>query len=175
MIGSATRRRLIGQSAYIALALLILFVRLMPLHPGRITLPGPDLALCLTLAWVLRRPEQIPALIIAAVFLIEDALLLRPIGLWAALVVMGSEAVRTREPRWREQPFVVEWLRVSVLMAVMMLANWLAMAVVLMPLPPLGLLVLHLLATVAAYPFVVLVAHFIGLRRKSPKEHGTAG
>lgn len=171
MIARATRLRLLGQAAYAGAALLILFLRLLPLAPGRVPWPGPDLILCLTLAWVLRRPEQVPALVIAAVVLAEDLLLTRPIGLWAAIVVAGSEVARGREARWREQPFVVEWLRVAVLMALMMAAARLAMLLVLLPVPPLGQVLLHWLASTAAYPLVVLAgAALMGLRRAAPGE-----
>ena len=42
------RRRLLGQAVFVAVALLILFLRLLPLAPGRVAWPGPDLILCLT-------------------------------------------------------------------------------------------------------------------------------
>ncbi|MRX49594.1 rod shape-determining protein MreD [Paracoccus sp. S-4012] len=175
MIGPAHRRRLIGRSVFIGLALLLLFARLLPISPGHVATPGPDLLLCLTLAWVLRRPDQVPVLLIAATILLEDVLLMRPVGLWAAVVVMGSEAARAREARWREQPFMVEWLRVALLLAAMMLGCRLAMALFLVPQPPLGQVALHLLATVAAYPPVVLAAHLLGLRRPAPGEGEAVG
>ena len=62
MIDPIRRHRLLGQALYIALFLIILFWRLLPLAPGRVFWPGPDLGLCLTLIWVLRRPDQIPVL-----------------------------------------------------------------------------------------------------------------
>lgn len=171
MMTRGTRRRLIGTAAYVGLAMLILFLRLLPLAPGRVPWPGPDLLLCMSLAWVLRRPDQLPAPLIAAAVLVEDLLLTRPIGLWAAMVVLGSEVARAREARWRAQPFVVEWLRVAVLMALMMGAARLAMLVVLLPVPALGQVLLHWLATVAAYPLVVLAgAALMGLRRAAPGE-----
>ncbi|AXC49436.1 rod shape-determining protein MreD [Paracoccus suum] len=176
MIEAPTRRRLIGQSIYVCTALLLLFLRLLPLHPGAVTWPGPDLLLCLTLAWVLRRPEQVPVVLIAAVFLIEDVLLQRPIGLWAAIAVLGTEAARHREVRWREHAFMVEWLRVGVLIAVMILAQRIAMALFVLPLPALGQTMLQLLATVAAYPPVVLAGHLLfGLRRGTPGDSDAMG
>ena len=164
------RRRLAGGSVYVLIACGILFLRLLPLSPGRVPWPGPDLLLCLTFAWVLRRPEQVPTLIIATVILIEDLLVMRPLGLWAAMVVIGTEAARTREARWREQPFVVEWLRVAMLMAAMMAAARLVMVVVLLPVPPLGQVLLHWLASVTAYPVVAFAGMLLGLRRAAPGE-----
>ncbi len=159
MIEPARRQRIIGQALFIGLFLAILFWRLVPLAPGRVLWPGPDLSLCLTLVWVLRRPEQVPVLTIGLIFLIEDIILLRPIGLWAAVMVIGTEAARKREASWRELPFMVEWLRVAILMAMMMAGYRFLMAMFFLPLPSLGQVILQYIATVAAYP---LVAGFCG-------------
>ncbi|MBD9527925.1 rod shape-determining protein MreD [Paracoccus sp. PAR01] len=166
MIEQARRHRLAGQILFILLFLAILFLRLMPLNPGRVIWPGPDLAICLSIGWVLRRPEQAPVLIIAALFLLEDILLLRPLGLWAAIVVMGTEAARRREQHWRELPFMIEWLRVAVLLALMLLACRFTLALFFLPRPPLGQAILQFIATTAAYPIVVgLMRWPLGLRR----------
>ncbi|MTH77542.1 rod shape-determining protein MreD [Paracoccus aestuariivivens] len=166
MIEQARRNRLAGQILFVLLFLAILFLRLMPLNPGRVVWPGPDLAMCLTLAWTLRRPEQAPVLVIALLFLLEDILLLRPLGLWAAVVVMGTEAARRREQHWRELPFMIEWLRVATLMAMMMLTYRFALALFFLPRPPLGQAILQFIATTAAYPLVVgLMRWPLGLRR----------
>lgn len=176
MMEAPTRRRLIGLAVYVSAALLLLFLRLLPLHPGAVSWPGPDLLLALTIAWVLRRPEQVPVLLIAVIFLIEDVLLQRPFGLWAAIVVIGTEAARHREVRWREHAFMVEWLRVSALIVAMTLAVRVAMALFILPLPALGQVMLQLLATIAAYPPVVLAGHFLfGLRRIPPGEADAMG
>ncbi|UFM63445.1 rod shape-determining protein MreD [Paracoccus sp. MA] len=166
MIEPARRQRLLGQALFVALFLAILFWRLLPLAPGRIGWPGPDLGLCLALVWVLRRPEQVPVLTIAVLFLIEDILLLHPIGLGAALAVIGTEAARKREQRWRELPFMVEWLRVAMLLALMMVANRFLLVIFFLPLPPFGQVILQYIATVAAYPLVAGLAGWVlGLPR----------
>lgn len=170
MIKAVRRQRLGGRALFIALFLAILFSRLLPLNPGRAIWPGPDLVLCLTLAWILRRQDQVPVLIVAGLFLIEDIVLLRPPGLWTALVVLGTEAARLREGRWRELPFMVEWLRVATLVAMMMLANRVALALFFVPLPPLGQVIMQCIATVAAYPLVAgLLRWPLGLRRAPTK------
>src|SRR5690606_35781377 len=65
MIGPAARARLTGLALYVLMAFILLFLRLLPVSPGAISWPGPNLLLALTLAWVLRRPDQVPALAIA--------------------------------------------------------------------------------------------------------------
>lgn len=176
MIQASTKARLRGSGLYIMSALLLLFFKLLPMNPGTILWPGPDLALALTLAWVMRRPDQLPAIVIILVMLVGDLVLMRPIGLWAAIVLMGSEAARSREVRWRDQPFPMEWLRAATLITLLMLGYHLVMLVFLLDVPPFGMLVLQLVATVIAYPLVVLFARYIlGLRRVSPAEAGRWG
>ena len=166
MIEPAGRHRLLGQALYVALFLAILFWRLLPLAPGRVAWPGPDLGLGLTLLWILRKPEQIPALTVAALYLVEDILLLRPPGRGAALAVIATEAARQRERHWRELPFVVEWLRVAILMALMMLASRILLSVFFLPLPPLGQALMQLVATAGAYPVLSwLAGRLLGLPR----------
>ena len=169
-------RSLLGAGLFAACILGMLFLRLLPLYSPYTGWPGPDLALCLALAWVLRRPEQVPALLIAGLFLIEDVALYRPLGLWTLTVLLGTEAARLREHRWREHPFMVEWLRVSILIGLMMLGYRLAQMVFLLPVPTLGQVLLQFIATVAAYPLVVLGARWVvGLRRVSPADADRTG
>jgi rod shape-determining protein MreD len=104
-------------------------------------------------------------------FLIEDILLMRPIGLWAAIVLTGAEAARLREFRWRDQPFMVEWLRVGLLIGAMMLGYRMVQILFLLPVPALGQVILQFLATISAYPVVVATAQWLfGLRRVSAAE-----
>lgn len=166
MIEPARRHRLFGQALFILLFLAVLFWRLLPLAPGRVAWPGADLALCLTMVWILRRPEQLPVLTVAVLFLIADIVLMHPIGLAAAIAVIGTEAARVREARWRQLPFMVEWLRVAMLLALMMLANRFLLGMFFLPLPPLGQVLLQYIATVAAYPLVAGAAVWgLGLSR----------
>ncbi|WP_347137934.1 rod shape-determining protein MreD [Paracoccus sp. SSK6] len=162
---------LIGTVLFCAAMAVLLFLRLLPLTAGAVRLPGPDLGLCLTFAWVLRRPDQLAAVVIAAVFTVQDIVLFQPLGLWAAIVLAGTETARLREARWRDQPFMVEWLRIAILMGVMMLGYRIIQVLFMMPVPALGQVILHYIATAAAYPPVVLAARaLIGLRRITPIE-----
>ncbi|RNF35826.1 rod shape-determining protein MreD [Paracoccus methylarcula] len=165
------RQVLIGTGIFVLCQVAILFGRLLPLSTGNISRPGPDLALCLLLAWMLRRPDQLAAPVIAALFLLEDILLLRPPGLWTVCVLIASEFARSREGRWRDQPFMVEWFRVSILMGAMMLGYRVVQIVFLLPVPALGNVALQYISTVGFYPLVVLAARWlIGLRRVSAAE-----
>ncbi|MDQ1900941.1 rod shape-determining protein MreD [Paracoccus sp. WLY502] len=165
------RQVLIGTMLFCAAMAVLLFLRLLPLSAGAARLPGPDLGLCLVLAWVLRRPDQLAALVIVLAFVVQDIILLNPLGLWPAIVLMGTEAARLREARWRDAPFMVEWLRIAVLIGAMMLGYRIVQGLFMMPVPALGLVILHYIATIAAYPLVVLGARvLLGLRRITPVE-----
>ncbi|WP_114966270.1 rod shape-determining protein MreD [Alkalilacustris brevis] len=152
---------------FVALAGASLFLRLLPLDLMPAGLPGPDLLLCLVLAWVLRRPDYMPALLVAAVFVLEDLLLMRPPGLWAAIVLMGTEFLRHRQALMRELGFPAEWGMVSLVMMAMFLAERLLLNLAMLPRPVLGLSLLQMLLTVMAYPLVVAACH-AALRVRKP-------
>lgn len=155
------------RGVFALVAALVLFVRLLPLEttPGR--LPGPDVMACLTLAWTLRRPDYVPPVLIAAVFLAEDILTLRAPGLWAATMVLGAEFLRSRAELMREVTFPLEWLAVALVLAGMFLVQRVVLAVVFVPQPPLGVALVHLVVTVLAYPVAVALSHVL-LRVRKP-------
>lgn len=152
---------------FAGLAVVSVFWRMLPLPGAAVSLPGPDLLLCLVLAWVLRRPDYMPALLVAAVFLIEDLLLMRPPGLWALIVLGGAEFLRARQPLMRELPFLLEWAMVGAVIVAMWMAERLVLGIVMVPQPALGGSLVQLAATLAAYPPVVLASH-VALRVRKP-------
>ena len=160
-----------GRGLYVALAGLIVFVRLLPLDTSAGGLPAPDLLLCLTLAWVLRRPDHVPAPLIAAVFLTCDFLFLRPPGLWTLMVLLATEFLRAREPFARELPFALEIALVAGVLIAATLGEALILAIFLVPKAGLGVALSHMLMTLVAYPFVVAALWLgLGLRRAAPGE-----
>lgn len=170
MMPSLLRRILLGPVLYLLVVIILLFLRLVPVFPGSAGgWPGPDFLLLFTLAWVARRPDQVPAPVIALAGLVEDLVLLRPPGLWAAILMIGAETLRRPDERWREQVFMLEWLRMAFLIMMMMLVDRVVMVVFLLAVPPLGMALAELLTTVAAYPLIVLFGHVIlRIRRMDP-------
>jgi rod shape-determining protein MreD len=140
---------------YLGLALLLLFLRLLPLGNSAGAFPGPDILLCLTIAWVMRRPDFLPVWLLVAVFLAEDLILMRPPGLWTALVLMATEFLRGRTALTRELNFLVEWVLASGLMLAMLLAYRLIFLVTLVPQPPFGFAAVQVVWSALAYPVVV--------------------
>ena len=171
MAETIASRRFLWRSVFVALVLLVIFVRLLPLGEGAGGVPGPDLLVALALAWAARRPDYVPALLVAAVMLLADFLFLRPPGLWAAITVLGVEFLRNRETAFRDLPFLVEWGIVAALLLAMTLANAAVLLVLMVDQPTLGLTLLQLIATILSYPLVVAVTVYaLGLRRAAPGE-----
>lgn len=152
---------------WLALITGALFLRILPIDLSPLGVPGPDLILALTMAWVLRRPSHLPVLAIALVWLVEDLLLLRPPGLWALMVVAGTELLRARHAVVREITFLLEWAMVAGVLTAMALGYRLVLAIVMVPQDPLDLSLLKLAFTVASYPAMVFVLHFV-LRVRKP-------
>jgi rod shape-determining protein MreD len=156
---------------YAGLCLLILFLHLMPLDTVPRGWAGPNLMLALTFAWAVRRPEYVPAGLVATVFLLSDMLLHRPPGLFAALAVLGCQTLRRRAPDLRDLPFAVEWLTMLSTAAVVMVGYRVILTVFLVDQAPLGLSVVEYAMTVLVYPLVVIASHLVfGVRKVAPAD-----
>lgn len=166
MVENPTVRAWLFQGLYLALAILIMTALLLPLPRLAESLPGPDLLLCLTLAWTVRRPDYLPVLLIAGVFLLQDFLLSRPPGVWTMLVVMITEFLRGRWALTRELNFPTEWLLMAGLMLGALLVNRLIMVIFLVPTPGFGPLLVQLLWSILIYPVVVWIAQTLFNLRK---------
>jgi rod shape-determining protein MreD len=151
----------IFRGLFLALALVLLFLRLLPLGQVPGTLPGPDLMICIILAWVIRRPDFLPMPLILVVILVEDLILMRPPGLWTAIVILATEFLRGRVALTRELNFLVEWVLIAGVMLAMMLGYRLALALAFVPQPPFGFVVVQYLWSIAVYPVVVMLSLFI--------------
>lgn len=160
-----------NRAVFVALAFVIIVVQLVPLDMRPVIWASPDILLAATLAWVARRPDYLPVAVIAAVFLLTDLLFQRPPGLWAALVVLLTEAVRKRARGIRNMPLLLEWGTIAFGIVAITLINRLVLAVVMTAQPPLGLTLIQMIATILSYPLVVLVAYAIfGVSRPAPGE-----
>lgn len=169
-MGDNPRARLwLMRFLYLALCTLLAFLNLLPLDTAPQNWAGPDLILALTCAWVLRRPDFVPSVLVALVFLITGLLFQMPPGLWAAFVVLGTETLRGRAPGLRDLTFPVEWLTVAVTLTLMTLGNQAVLMLLLVDRPPLGLNLMQLFMTLAAYPLVVYTSQLLfGVRKQVP-------
>lgn len=171
-MGSSPRaRRLFYGSLYGLLCAVILLVHILPTDFGPDGMPGPDLLLCITFAWVLRRPHYLPPLLVAAVFLLADILFMRPPGLWAALVLIAVEYLRAREPILRDLPIATEFATVGAAILFVPVAYQIVLVLVAVPQAGFGLLALQTIATLITYPMLVILARVIlKVDRMSPTE-----
>jgi len=164
------------RALFILLAGLIYFVHLLPLRTGPGGWPAPDFVALIGFVWVLRRSTVMPILLFAAMVLLGDFLLMRPLGLWTAVAVLGLEFLRTREPTSRDMPLPVEWAMVAGVLALMYAAQALALAVFVADQPRFSLTAAQFILTVLAYPLVVLATrHGLGLRKALRPQSGALG
>ena len=159
------------RALYAGLCVVLVFLRLLPLDMLPRGWAGPDVILALTFAWSLRRPEFVPPLLVAAVFVLCDLLLHRPPGLWAALVVIGSQTLRARAPDLRDLSFTMEWVSVATTLVAMTLGYRVILGIAMTDQAPPGLSLMEMMMTLLAYPLVVLASNWLlGVRKIAPGE-----
>lgn len=198
------RRRFIGRLSFVSLGLLIILIHLIPLETVPPSLGGtslvpidqpraiagteteilldpvrwiaPDFLLLIAFAWVTRRPTFAPVLAIAGLFLLADMLFHRPPGLWAALVLIASEILRGRSKSMRTLPFSLEWATVGAAIVTITAIYQFTLSMVLVTQPALGLTLLQMIVTIAAYPVVVVLSYVaFGVKRPAPGEVDALG
>ncbi|MEO1681234.1 MAG: rod shape-determining protein MreD [Pseudomonadota bacterium] len=176
MVDPVTARLWSYRALFVVLVAVIAVGRLMPVDAGSTGLPGPDLLLALTFAWVLRRPAYVPAWLVVALFLPLDLIFHQPPGLGALTVLVATEVLRGRKELSAGLPFPIEWALVAVALVATAGALQILMGLFLVPRPPLGLELLRALLTAAIYPVVVAVsAHGFGVRKATPGEVDALG
>ena len=152
---------------WLALAGVTTLIRILPLSGPEPGWPAPDVFLALTFAWVLRRPAHLPALAIALTYLAQDLMLMRPPGLWALIVLVGSEFLRRRASVVREMNLLLEWAMVGAVLIAMTLAYRFGLAIVMVGRDPLDLSLARLAVTILVYPLVVWALQSV-LRVRKP-------
>ncbi|MEM6824567.1 MAG: rod shape-determining protein MreD [Pseudomonadota bacterium] len=158
-----------NRALYLGLAFLLVFERLLPLGELSGRLPGPDLILVLTYALALRRPDAVPTLLVAGVFLMTDVLFMRPLGLWTACVLLGLEFLRAREPISRDQPFLGEWTMVAGTILAVTVLNTGILSIFAVIRPTLGQILIQMIVTALVYPaIVVFCSGVLGIMKVSP-------
>lgn len=171
MVDPLTLDRWLYRALFAALATLVVFVSILPLETRTGILPGPEWMVCLTFAWLQRRPDYLPPWLIAGVFLMLDMILMRPPGLLTALVLIGGEFLRSRQHASVETAFGQEWLMTGATIILMFLAYGTILGLFNVPEADFGRLLIQAVLTVAAYPLAVVVSRFVlQVRRVTPGE-----
>ena len=166
----AIARRLRAWAMFVGIAGLILFFQLLPLRTAPRALPGPDLLVCLSFAWIQRRPDFVPPLLLAGLLFLADILLMRPLGLWALLVLLGAEFLRSRQNPSVELPFLGEWAFVAVVTLSITALYALLLGMVGLENLQVAKLAVQAFMTVTFYPLVVGVTVGI-LNIRKPTQH----
>ncbi len=175
MVEPRTLRRAGFRAMFLAIAGLVIFVRLLPVDIGGSHIPTPDIVLLLIFAWVVRRPDYVPVAMLAGLALFADVVFVRPLGLWALLTVLGSEVLRRRSRGPAVLSFPLEWLLVAATLLAMCLAQIVILGIALVPQPPIGAQALHFLVSVLAYPLVAAATIYgSGVRRPGRTEREAA-
>lgn len=169
-------RPILGRSIYIALCLTIIMLRLQPFSTLPQAWPRPDLLVALTFVYALRRPQTVPPLVIAGIFLLADLLFLNPPGLITALMVISGETLRRRSHGLRSASAVAEWAMIAVAIAAITVLERAVLFVLMVPRPDLGPVLIGMIGTIAIVPAVDLGARvFLGLRRTAHGERDEKG
>lgn len=137
---------------------LLLLINIVPYDIWPRRFPGPDLMVAITFAWLLHRPAQIPTPLVAAVYFVADILLMRPIGLWAALMTLAAEFFRHRLRSVQERTFVAEWALASGVLLAATLANAAVLSAVFFEAVLLDRAMFQAGSTILAYPLVSMAA-----------------
>ncbi|APX13529.1 rod shape-determining protein MreD [Tateyamaria omphalii] len=152
--------------AFSMLVLMILFLHLLPLQTATGGLIWPDFLLLFALAWSVRRPDYVPAALLAALFLMADLLLQRPPGLWALLALIACEQMKGQSRSLRDASLAAEMMSAALWIVGIGLAYRIILAVMVVDVPPLGPAVIQILVTAMTYPLVVAITHALMRVRK---------
>lgn len=156
---------------FIAIALIIIFVQLLPLNTTPSRWAPPNLILMLAFAWSVRRPDFVPALLITIIMLIADFLLQRAPGLWALLTLLACEFLKSRVAPHREITFMTEWSAVAIVVIGITLLNRFILGIMAVEQAHVTLDIIQIVMNLLAYPVVVAFSKTIlGVRRLSAAE-----
>lgn len=153
---------------FLILGFVAIGIPMIPMGLAADSLPVPDLLFGLIIAWIIRRPETAPLFSVVFVAVLADAMLMRPLGLWALLILIGSEALRFSLRAFRDIPFVLEWAYVAGLLVLMTLLQSVILFVSFSDGYGFSDQTWHVLRTIAIYPVIVAMLHYI-FRIRVPK------
>ena len=159
--------------AIAAAALVLLAIAMTPAGHAPSRYPPPDAIFCLLAAIVVRRPDLVPAYAVAGIGFLSDILLFRPVGLWTIALLLAMEFLRGKANNVRVLPFFLEWIIVSVAFLGALTVNFAVLTIFLTPQVEIGLILSHYMATVVAYPALVVAANAVfRIRKLHPVEEG---
>lgn len=163
---SASLKTWLYRGLFLLLGLLTIAYPILPLQFTPARWPAPELLFALTMAWVVRQPDSAPFLLIALLAIMADAVLMRPMGLWALLLLMASETVRFSYRAIQERGLMMEFSMVAVLFLAMLIAQNILLWVSFSQSLELARMLQFAVQTLIFYPVMVAFLHYIIRVRK---------
>lgn len=142
---------------YALMGVFAVLVEIAPLGASALAIPSPDLLLCATFFWVVRRPGSAPFWLIFMLGLTRDLVSGGPIGPGALGLLMVTEILRPRGAMILRLPLLVEWLALGAAAAGCAAFQMLMLTIVLAPTPGLTPLAMQVGLTVACYPITLIL------------------
>ena len=157
---STNSRRWYEVILFVIMGFVSIGLPIVPMGLAANSIAFPDLMFAVFASWVIRRPVSAPVIAIVFLGVLADAMMMRPLGLWALVLFVSMEVLRVSERAFRDIPFVVEWVYVSALFALMLMLQNLLLFVSFDSVYGFTYVVWHWVRTVAIYPVVVAVLHW---------------
>jgi len=149
------------RALYTVLSIFALAIPLLPLGFSPLRSAMPDLFFALTIAWVVRDSRSAPLVLVALLAILADAVLMRPMGLWAGLIVISSELVRLNERMIREGGFLAELIFFALTLVAMLIVQNLVLLITFAEPYPLPELAQFVVFSVVFYLIIVLALHYV--------------
>ena len=163
--------RLIRIALMLALGVLAIFVEAAPLGLSANAYPSPDILFCVVAYWSTRRPEAAALIAVFALGLARDLMTDAPVGAGVLTLVFASEFLKALGHGLSRRSFATEWLLLATVLALVIMAQWLIVLILLAHPPYLTDLAYQWLATMALYPALALVFRWlfrVGWRKAAP-------
>ncbi len=155
------------RALYVICGFLLIAAPLLPLQFSPDRASGAELFFAFTFIWVVRQPITAPFLSVAVLALIADSVLMRPLGLWAFLLVVAIEITRFSHKSVQERGLLMEFsMFVALLVAMTIIQSLLLWASFSQGLD-LAANVQFVMLTALVYPVMLLFIYYI-LRVRKP-------
>ena len=120
----------------------------------------PDLLTCLVFAILINKPKLFPSYIILLIYILADIILMKPIGLYCALMFVAAELIRKYNNIIRKETFLIHWFIFFSSLIVVQILYLSSHKLFFMPSPQLILLTKQFVLTVFFYPLFDLSLKF---------------
>ena len=153
---------------FFGLSFLLILIPLTPIDLSPTNWPRPDILFAVTFVVVLRRPDIAVFWLVALIFLFADILRSDPIGLWAAISLMGVEFARDNRVSIRENLFIGEWTSFVAIFTLCLIVK--SVIETLFLIPKMGIIngMILIGVTTILYPITLLIVKY-GFRIRRPR------